>query len=602
MKTIVNDTVIRSFTFFLVSVLFNPSLFGELIPDRVQSRRPVAIAILKDGQKIVTANARSGTISLIDLTMTESVREFSIGIQLSDLVELPGQRRLLVTDEQAHELIAIRLSTEGMAVEKRIPVSRFPVTVRINREGSRAYVASLWSRMITVIDLSNWLSNDGDPSRAVLQQIRLPFAPREQLVVDVLDQQRFVPALNKLSPTIVVADAFGSKLATIDAEAGRVLSVREIPGHAIRALKQHPSKPQIVMTHQLLFHSGSTTFDEIHWGSLMANCLRSISVSDLLDPQADILKHSILEYLGGPDSGAADPFGFVIRPNGTMGIVISGTDEFMIDDGSFRFSNRLKTGSVPTAVVLSNDGTRAFVVNSFSDSVAVVNFINSTVEKTISLGSYPELSTADRGEQLFRSASLSHDNWISCASCHVDGHSNGLMNDNFTDGTFGTAKRVLSLRGVAGTAPYAWNGHIRTLAEQIEQSVQSTMQGKLPGPDQISDLETYLKTIPQAPALGSDDKQASERGARLFESLNCRICHLPPTYTSPQSVDVNLKDEKGNSKFNPPSLSGVSQNGPYFHDGRAQTLEAVFKDIRHQLDRNLSNDELRDLVAFLNDL
>ena len=80
-------------------------------------------------------------------------------------------------------------------------------------------------------------------------------------------------------------------------------------------------------------------------------------------------------------------------------------------------------------------------------------------------------------------------------------------------------------------------------------------------------------------------------------------CHIPPlTYTSHEAHDVGFADERGLRKFNPPSLRGVGQAGPYFHDGRAATLEDVFVRYRHQLDRELPKSELADLLAFLQSL
>ena len=49
-----------------------------------------------------------------------------------------------------------------------------------------------------------------------------------------------------------------------------------------------------------------------------------------------------------------------------------------------------------------------------------------------SLGPRPELSLLERGERLFYDARLSHDGWMSCHSCHTDGHSNGHLNDNLS--------------------------------------------------------------------------------------------------------------------------------------------------------------------------
>ena len=52
---------------------------------------------------------------------------------------------------------------------------------------------------------------------------------------------------------------------------------------------------------------------------------------------------------------------------------------------------------------------------------------------------------------------------------------------------------------------------------------------------------------------------------------------------------MKLKDEAA-TKFNPPSLRGVSQNGPYFMmDG--PKARSSFQEFGHQLDRELSGSD-----------
>ena len=568
----------------------------------VQFRRPVAIAVSHDGTWLAIANQRSGTISLVDPQAKKVVRETAIGKRLSDVIATRDTRRLLVTDEEAHQLIAVSFASTGYDVDKRLTVSPYPVSVRINDEGTYAFVASLWSRTVTIVNLNAWLDESDKPLPAMKHQIRLPFAPREMLVLNVVDQKTMIPSFENPRLKVLVADAFGSRLAVIDAESGQIDSLREIPAHAIRGLRLHPTKSQLVISHQVLSRLAQSTFDDVHWGSLMTNVLRFVDLSDVLDPKADLLKHSVLEYLGGPDRGAGDPAGFVMRPDGLTGIVLSGTDELILHDENHVYSGRVKTENYPTAIALGPDGTYAFVLNTLSDSVSVVQLAGPLNAGTISLGPQPDLTPADRGERLFHNAKLSHDGWFSCSSCHVQGHTNGLLNDNMTDGTFGTAKRVLTLRGVAKTAPYSWTGRFKTLSDQIAHSVKSTMQGNPLSEDETSDLEAYMKSLPPPPALGTEDKRAVERGAAIFEAQNCRNCHTQPVFTSEKIVDVGLKDERGTSKFNPPSLRGVSQNAAYFHDGRAKSLDVVFTQFRHQLNGDLSSEELADLIAFLNDL
>jgi cytochrome c peroxidase len=568
----------------------------------VQFRRPVALVLSKDGKRLATANQRSGTISLLDLQKKKVIGETAIGERLSDVSVTGDVRRLLVTDEAAHQLIAVKFSPTGFEVEKRIAVSPYPVSVRINDEGTYAFVASLWSRTITIINLNAWLDEGDDKFLTTKQQIRLPFSPREMLVVNVVDQKTKIPSLKNPLLKLLVADAFGSKLAVIDPESGQVDSVREIPAHAIRSLRLHPTKSQLVISHQVLSRLAQSTFDDVHWGSLMTNVLRTVDLSDLLDPKADLLTHSVLEYLGGPDRGAGDPAGFVMNPNGLTGLALSGTDELMLLDENNVYGGRVKTEIYPTAVTMGTDGIYAYVLNSLSDSVSIIQLTGPLHAGTISLGPQPDLTSADRGERLFHNAKLSHDGWFSCASCHVQGHTNGLLNDNMTDGTFGTAKRVLTLRGVAETAPYSWTGRFNTLSEQITHSVKSTMQGNPLTDQETSDLEAYIKSLPPPPPLGTEDKLAVARGVAVFEAQNCRNCHTQPLFTSAQIADVGLKDERGTTKFNPPSLRGVSQNAPYFHDGRAKSLEAVFTQFHHQINGDLSPEDLADLIAFLTDL
>jgi cytochrome c peroxidase len=102
--------------------------------------------------------------------------------------------------------------------------------------------------------------------------------------------------------------------------------------------------------------------------------------------------------------------------------------------------------------------------------------------------------------------------------------------------------------------------------------------------------------------VGGTDPEAVRRGREVFAGQACGNCHAPPAFTSAGTYNVGLSDEAGNTHFNPPSLRGVGQGGPYFHDNSAATLEEVFVRARHQLRGELSKRELADLLAFLRSL
>ena len=265
----------------------------------------------------------------------------------------------------------------------------------------------------------------------------------------------------------------------------------------------------------------------------------------------------------------------------------------------------------PTALALSPSQDRVYVANTFSDSISIVTLSppghdNENEMVHVSLGPQPELSMTEKGEVAFYDASHSSDGWFSCHSCHVDGHSNGLLNDNFGDGSTGAAKRVLSLLGVANTAPWAWNGKVEQLEQQVEKSILTTMRGPQPSDEDVKAITAFLKTLKPPPSLakarGTHDASLVERGRSVFEARSCADCHEPRAYTSTTTHDVGIHDSRGNQAFNPPSLLGVSQRERLFHDNRAHGLQDVFVKFKHGLEEPLPEGELNALLTFLNQL
>jgi len=196
---------------------------------------------------------------------------------------------------------------------------------------------------------------------------------------------------------------------------------------------------------------------------------------------------------------------------------------------------------------------------------------------------------------------------MSCHSCHTDGHTNGLVNDNFSDKSFGAAKQVLSLLGRKDTEPFAWNASSASLTDQIRKSIVNTMQGaNPPKTEDVDAIAAFIESLGPPPSIdvvrGTSNPKSIQRGAAIFAQQNCARCHAPPVYTTPATYDVGLEDKQGNREFNPPSLIGVGQRGPYFHDNRAASLADVFHTYSHQLKHELSESDLSDLLAFLRSL
>jgi cytochrome c peroxidase len=423
----------------------------------------------------------------------------------------------------------------------------------------------------------------------------LPFCPRELVA-------------SRDGSKVLVADAFGGKLALVDWQSRSLESVRSLPVHNMRGLALSADGSTLVVAHQMLNPRARTTFDDIHWGLLISNHLRVLRVDAVFRPGADLQKGSGLFELGDVGSGAADPSGLVVDSLGRLIIALGGVNEAAITRGPGQPLHRVMVGDRPGAMALTRDGKLVCVANSLDDSVSVIDIDSGRISATIALGPNLGLSLADRGERLFFDGRLSHDGWMSCHSCHTDGHSCGLKSDTLGDGSYGAAKQIPSLLGVSRTGPWTWTGAMERLENQVRASIQTTMRGPKPSPtvDQLEALTAYLQSLrPLSPELTGVERTsgaATSRGHALFRSQKCDACHAPPEYTSPGRFDVGVTDEVGNRRFNPPSLRGVSRREPLLHDGRASTLEDLFERDRHPRDSGLTTQEIRDLVAFLRTL
>lgn len=567
------------------------TMLAEGLVGQTALRRPIGLALVDDDRTLLVANRDSGTLSQIDVSQMTIVDEIALGRQLSDLAIHP-QGDLLITDEAAGELIVLPRQAQTPRVARRVKVSPYPVCVVLSSDGSRAYVSCLWPRRLAIVDLTS-----PHPPR-VVESIPLPFAPRELLLV-------------RDDTKLIVGESFGGRLAIIDTKSAQVESIREMPAHNIRGLALNRDGSKLLVAHQILNDLAETSSNDVHWGVLMSNVLRWLVLDKVLDAQATILSGSHVHLTGDSNTPGADPAGIAMTADGTALVALAGDHEIGLGQEDDYALFRLPVGRRPTALTVNRAGTLCCVANTFSDTITFVALQPGKVPaarvlRDVRLGPQPELSLAQRGEMLFYDATLSMDGWYSCHSCHPEGHTNGQLNDNLGDGSFGAAKRVVSLLGVGQTSPWAWNGSMHSLPKQVHKSITTTMQGPEPSAEQVAALTAYLETLQPPPAFEAlnqvADAAAISRGTALFRQQECHICHAGPTYTSSAAYDVGLTDKLGQREFNPPSLLGVGHRDRLFHDNRAASLAAVFRDYKHQWKGELTERQLNDLLAFLRSL
>ncbi len=559
-----------------------------------QVRCPVASAMCDDGQLLCVVNRRSGSVSLIDADKRQVISEYLIGVQLSDVAVLPDGQTLLITDEARHELLVVCASVEGVEVISRVKTPRSPVDVAVSIDGRLVSVVGLWSHRVALFDVAQD-TEVVEPLLTHRATIRLPFAPRQQAFLRVGSHR------------LVVADAFGGNIAVIDVEQYEIESIRELPGHNLRGLAVTDDGQSLIISHQTLSSLARADYNDVIWGNLMQNVIREMPVESLLKSHEEWLNDSQVIRLGEAGDGAADPAGLALIPNGRGTLIaLAGVDEIAVHIR--KTSDRIDVGDRPVEIVWDERREVAYVICSLDDTVVIVDPKAGKVLDRISLGPQPAATPRDRGELLFYDGHQSLDGWLSCHSCHPDGHTNHGLADTFGDDSFDTPKKVPSLLGVRDANPWAWNGKFRELHEQVRSSFVSTMRGGGVDAEGVIDVVAFLHTLQPPPPVDTgtwteDDLAQIQTGRHLFDTLGCRRCHVPPlTFTLDTTFDVGLRDEAGLKKYNPPTLRGVSQRQTYFHDGRAKSLKEVFLTHGHQLDRELTDHELESLLMFLGSL
>ena len=265
------------------------------------------------------------------------------------------------------------------------------------------------------------------------------------------------------------------------------------------------------------------------------------------------------------------------------------------------------------------------------------------------------------GKQLFNDKRLSKDNTIACTSCHQlnKAGTDGLPTSVGISGLVGELNTP-TIFNVGFNFRQTWIGKFNSLEEQVDAPIlderemgidwktvlnklkQDTMYQKAFGAlykngmtpatikNAIAEYERSLVSIdaPLDRYLRGDKNALNENekaGLQLFKNYGCITCHqgvniggnmfqrfgVMGNYFDDRGVinPVDLgrfnitKRERDKYVFKVPSLRNVALTAPYFHDGSVATLEkAVTIMVRYQLGRDLPNDDLVLIIAFLNTL
>ena len=268
------------------------------------------------------------------------------------------------------------------------------------------------------------------------------------------------------------------------------------------------------------------------------------------------------------------------------------------------------------------------------------------------------------GKMLYHDPRLSSTGTVACASCHntMLGGEDNRPNSMGVNGQTGGRSAPTVWNAAFNTVQF-WDGRAASLEAQAAGPVTNPIEMGMKSWDDVvarlKTIEGYQVAFEQAfgkdaitqdnatkaiaayertlitPNSAFDKYVGGEKsaltaqqvkGMELVEELGCISCHSGPAlngagmfqrfpiHSNPFfAAKYHFKDDKGLAEVskNPadehlwkvPTLRNIALTAPYFHNGAAKTLEeAVTVMAKMQLDKDLSKEQVADIVAFLNSL
>ena len=257
-------------------------------------------------------------------------------------------------------------------------------------------------------------------------------------------------------------------------------------------------------------------------------------------------------------------------------------------------------GNGPRCMALA--GGKLFVPTYFAD---VLNVMNTDTREVTSVELNPGRTETDinKGERYFNDASHCFQNWQSCNGCHPgDGRNDGMNWDLMNDGV-GNPKNCKSMLFAHVTPPNMISG-IRAHAEAAVRAGFNFIQFFDVTEEDALCVDAYMKALTPVPSpylVNGELSDKAKEGRKVFEKLKCGDCHSGPYYTDMKyhRIGEDVEFEKG---WDTPTLREVWRTAPYLFDGRAATMEDVFKEHKHGIDKKVSDEEIDALVEYVNSL
>lgn len=587
---------------------------------------PAGMAVSPDAKTLYIACTTGKQVAVLDVASQKVTGTIAVPEPPTGLVLSADGAQLFVTCAAPDSKVCVVDTAKGKT-STTLSAGHSATGPVLSPDGKTLFVCNRFNDDVSFIDL------------ATKKETKRVKVRREPVAAAITKDGKFLLVANLLHDGPGDADYVSSVVSVIDVATGKVVKELKLTNGSgvLNDIRVSPDGKYAVVTHILARFHLPTTQLERGWMNTNAKTIIDLDKMEVLNT---VLVDNV-------DSGAANPWGIAWSADSkTVVIAHAGTHEISVidfpgllaklaklpakleegkpydynaasriqadvpNDLSFLVGvrKRIKLPEAergPRAVVLL--GTKAYVANYFSDTIAVVDVATEYPKwQSIPLGPRKEMSVVRKGEFYFHDAGICFQGWQSCASCHPgDARVDGLNWDLLNDG-IGNPKNNKSLL-LSHKTPPAMSTGVRDSAEVAVRSgikhILFTVQPE-EVPNSIDEYLKSLKPVPSPRLVKGKLAKAAERGKKVFEKAECAICHPGPLFTDQKHYDVGTtgRFDRTDKEFDTPTLIEMWRTAPYLHDGSAATARDVLtknKDDMHGKTSNLSKEQIDDLVEYL---
>jgi len=524
------------------------------------------------GEELWVTEVSAPRVARLDLDTLESLGAIRVGAWP---VAIAAHEQTVVVAHRGSDTLGFVDPSRDRIVDA-VWVGDEPSNVRLSPDGSRAYVALSTEGAIAVVDT------------------------RTRTVIDRFDALRDVSGLDLSADgnTLWVAprrssqadrhpfatDAAMTDLMALDAMTGDVqLRIDEIG----------TTLGDVLVDGDVVYLAGTRVNTLANLAQLDENTFTHF-VQRRDAGTGDLLADADLSRQEGSGGWAVQLTGLA-RVGDSLWVTAEGSDQTLeLDAESLAERSRFDSPGRPRA--LYSDGETLYAHGHGEMTVTRVS-AGTTLERVT--GPDPRPADVAAGQAFFSGAAVGYGANHSCAGCHPDGLTDGVV---WKTGPFEEWRNTRPWFWLAGTAPMGWSGYANNV--RISGYAGGTTIDYNPTTTESEELTAFLRSL-QPPARANhltrrdgSLSDAARSGEALFQSAGCVACHAGPLGTSRQVLEDGVTPEVSDV----PTLVGSYRHGTWLKTGEARTLRDAVARVAETYAPQLGEAEIDDLTRYVGEI